>query len=210
MEGNMKKFIKYMTLFAIVSLLAGCSNEDSKIKEYETRIAELENQVQSILAERERTEDISILKEKVESNEKSVRFVNRMIFDNALFSRDNIRVDDMVADMKLTEIKDEMGEQFLFSGEKTLTGRFEILENDEYYGEDIFFYLDDKLTGVLPREKSDVRDIWFRFSNYDEALELLKPFGTSGEVTIKIDQYRIDLLESEVVNEARITGVAEN
>ncbi|GMQ64643.1 hypothetical protein [Vallitalea maricola] len=44
-------------------------------------------------------------------------------------------------------------------------------------------------------------------SPYDETVDMLDEYGDSGEITIIIDEYYIDLLESNVINEAKLIKV---
>lgn len=109
-----------------------------------------------------------------------------MLFHDALFSRNNIEIGDFVTGMKLIEKTEESDLQFLFSGENTLTRRFKIVEDDYFHGDMVVFYIDEKNTDILPRGMYDLRPLWFKFGNYDEAIELFKPYRLSSTVTISI------------------------
>lgn len=63
-----------------------------------------------------------------------------MLFYYALFSRNNIEIGDFVTEMQLIEKTEESDLQFLYSGEKKLTGRFKIVEDDYFYGDMVVFY----------------------------------------------------------------------
>jgi len=116
-------------------------------------------------------------------------------------------VGDTITGMKLIEINETVGSQFLFEGQKKITGQFAILSDDDYWYDTVTFDVDDEAIDILPREIKDHRNLWFTFSNYDQAVELLSPYGTSGTVTIVIDQYCVKLLEGCVINAARIIDV---
>jgi len=230
----MKKLMYLTTIVVITMSLISCSNNQNELKDYKVRLEDLEHQIQKnseiiedmrdanqriILLEEDvellkranddflRPENLLDVEERVENIQNDIWFISRMLFGDALFSRDDIEIGDFVADMQLIERSEEIGVQFLFSGEKQLTGRYKIVEDDYFHGDMVAFYIDEKVTDILPREMYDLRTIWFSFSNYEEALELLRPHGLSGKVTITIDQYLVDLLESEVINEARLTNV---
>lgn len=50
----------------------------------------------------------------------------------------------------------------------------------------LFFIIDEKIADIFSRGMYDLRPLWFKFSNYDEAIELFKSYGLSSTVTISI------------------------
>lgn len=221
-----------LLIFALVS----CTNNQNELDELEVRISKIEqasednvkltdelkivsekiikieeeiDQIKANQGSIQSVDDIKLIEERIVEIKTQLSFLNHMLFGNSLFDRNTLKVGDHIADMKLIEKSDSKGMQFLFSGEKVITGTYKIYSEDEYWGDTIFFYADEKITDILPRAIGDQRTIWFRFSNYDEVVEMLKPYEQNEKLTITIDQYYINLLESDVINEAHIINVIE-
>ncbi|MEI7741760.1 MAG: hypothetical protein WCJ29_04605 [bacterium] len=98
------------------------------------------------------------------------------------------------------------GRGISFQGQVTLRGDASFHSKDEaFVGGQICFYPNEEDQNKLPRVAGDNRDVWFCFSNHDEATKLLQPGVT--DLTITIDGYAIDTGESEVWNTARLVSV---
>lgn len=229
------KRIKIIVLSILsVIVLIGCSSKQDEILKLEERINKLEVSLEAHSETLDMFEEITgsiddmqedidsikntnknnlVLEEinsfnaNLESIKNEVNFLKRTIFGKALFDRNTILVGDTIKGMKLIEINENEGSQFLFDGQKKITGQFTIISDNDYWYDTVNFHVDDEAKDILPREIQDYRTLWFEFSNYDQAVELLSPYGTSGTVTIVIDQYCVKLLEGCVINAARIIDV---
>lgn len=152
-------------------------------------------------------EEINSLNANIRSIKNDVEFLKRAAFGESLFDRNTIEEGDTVKGMKLIEIEEHEGSNFFFEGQKKITGQFNITSDSDDWYDSVSFHVGDEGMNILPREIQDYRTLWFEFTNYDQAVELLSPYGTSGTATIVIDQYCVKLLEGCVVNQARLIGV---
>ncbi|GMQ57228.1 hypothetical protein AN1V17_16230 [Vallitalea sediminicola] len=232
----MKKYPKYLIIIVTVVVISinGCTAKPSEVTVLSNRISEIEEinnrkseeiikRLESIeyrISEVEKTINIKNKNEEdlpqdaidelmstIEDVELNINFIESMIWGRSLFDLNKIKVGDNVNEMIVTDITSRKGMQIQFSGQKQLTGNYSIIKDDYYLGNIVTFSIDDKLSDILPRAKDDMRTLWFRFSNYDEAVDMLEEYGDSGEITIIIDEYYIDLLESDVINEAKLIKV---
>lgn len=190
--------------------LAKVEELKSDVSDIRTEIERLSKNVNDYTNVDSYTDKLDSLEESFGNLESRVEFLSYMSFESALFDRNEAKINDYYAGMRLAEIDSEenMGNlYFLFEGEKQLTGKFEIYQDHEWFGSIVTFTIEEKVTDVLPREIGDRRRLWFEFSNFDEAFELLRPYGNTGTVTILIDEYYIDLLPSESINQARLVKI---
>src|SRR5690606_10463344 len=89
-----------------------------------------------------------------------------------------------------------------FSGQVTLTGRFEHFPpEDEFFPQVVCFFPDEDSARRLPVVETDQRTVWFCFDNVEEARQVFGGPGT-GTATVTIDSYTINSYPSEVVNTA--------
>lgn len=134
----------------------------------------------------------------------------------AVFKFEDIKVGDSVGTMKVVAIDKIVSEMPLgpynasikLSGQVTLTGNFHYV-SDTAFGIDAglwFNELDASSLALLPRASHDPKS-GFYFSNYNYAKTLFGPVGSSGPATIVIDEYTINLIESEVPNMAKLVRV---
>ncbi|HUT21982.1 MAG TPA: hypothetical protein VMX18_01080 [Candidatus Bipolaricaulota bacterium] len=104
--------------------------------------------------------------------------------------------------------------EFFFRGKITVTGNY------TYYkpGEDMLGGRDGNVCfdnikqtdiGKFPKFANDDRNIWFCFTNQELAKKLFGPAGSRGEATIEIDNYMINLRQTEVYNTAELVKVIE-
>ncbi|MCT4598290.1 MAG: hypothetical protein N4A50_10485 [Vallitalea sp.] len=128
-------------------------------------------------------------------------FINQ--YDNRLFIPEDTREGDDIKGMKIKKIihQRDLWHVIKFVGATELIGEFSIIINDDYLGDMIFFYPNEATRTRLPHVFGDCRNDCFVISNYEEALDMLKDYKNE-IVTIKIDEYLIDDLPSEVFNEA--------
>ncbi len=98
---------------------------------------------------------------------------------------------------------------YTFSGKITVTGRYIYYEKDAGILNDIVCLDNIRESDVkkFPKFADDERDVWFCFSNQELAKKLFGPEGSSGQATIEIDNYTIDMMESEVWNTAELIRV---
>jgi len=221
----------YIFLFVLL-IFTGCKN-DNEVEELKNRINELENEINmldeisvridesdnlvnelqiSIVGLQDRIADFNIedeldgINQDLQKLERNEEFMKGIFFGNAIFDTNTIQKGDYIASMEFVGREDRT--RYRFIGRKTLVGHYSISLNDEFWGSDVItFGFDEKVTDVLPRANEDFRTLWFMFSNYDEAFELLSKNGMSGDVTIVIDEYVVDLMQSAVVNTGRIVEV---
>ena len=236
-KGDFMKYAKFATLVILgVCILSGCTNSTEEIGKLEDRITELEsnieNQLELMDALKDVSESVDTIQEEIDQikslNKKNplldqieildddfnaikndVTFLKQIILGESTFDREEILIGDTVAEMTLVDTNEDAGLQFVFEGEKRLTGKFQIINETDYWYDTVNFYVDNHTPDILPREVNDYRILWFNFENYDEAVEKLGEYGTEGTVTIVIDSYTTKLLEGCVVNQAHLVRVEE-
>lgn len=140
---------------------------------------------------------------------------NTVTSTDHLFSLDTVKVGDVIAGMTLRSLApfsqvmmtptldlplSSYNAHVEFSGTATVTG--------EHYWNELFqkvcFDVLDPLSGTrLPRIDGDTRKTWFCFANQDEAQAVLGK-EAPGTATIVIDDYAINVYESEVANTATL------
>lgn len=235
----MRKF-NFVFLIILSIALSGCTNNNleeidiltnqvnelsNKINNYEdinsnieglsSRIANLETKVSNSID----NEQLDIVKNELDSISTNLaeiqvelQFVENTVYKRSLFKADDIEVGEVVSGMILEEKNYHKDWRLLFSGEVELTGEYTISENDEYWGRDVMFFDvdDDNSKNILPRALGDNRHLWFVIRNYEEAYNILIASGLEGEATIVVDNYLIDLLQSDVVNEADLIKVTDS
>ena len=100
------------------------------------------------------------------------------------------------------------GELKYYTGQTTLTGTYSRNLDPEYVdymGDDVCFYPDKKSASLIPRPKSDTRNAWFCFSNFEIAKKTFKLPNSikkgycsyEGKATISIKNYDLFFIESE-------------
>ena len=194
----------FWAIFVFSSLiLCGCQSYDkdeltslqNEYKAIQSELAEKEGQLNKLKDENNRLlSELEHLKTDLYFSENRAKF----IWGDALFDASGIKVGDIVAGLKLKEI---IGTKYIFEGQKIVKGKFTIW-NDEYYKDMISFAIDDKNANELPRALSDSRTLWFMFANRDEAYSILKNKNSNEYIDLLIENYVIDLKESEVINSA--------
>lgn len=170
--------------------------KDNKINEQKNSIDILNNEVFS------NKEAIEILEYKYSDMKSSIyEFINQ--YDNRLFIPEDAEEGDKIKGMKINKIIPQKDLWYIikFAGTTELTGEFDIIQNDDYFGNMIFFNPNETTRTRLPHVFGDSRNDSFVISNYEEALDMLKDYKDE-IVTIQIDEYLIDDLPSEVFNEA--------
>jgi len=138
--------------------------------------------------------------------DEEIDFIETMIWGTKLFVRSEVQLGDRISDMEIVDISGDKNQIIQFRGEAYVVGTFGIIENNPVLVDGVSFYV-DKLSDYLPRERNDVRDLWFMFSNAEEAKQMLSEYNNQGEIAIIIDDYLLDLTESTVVNSARLVRV---
>lgn len=135
--------------------------------------------------------------------------------EDNIFDAKAVKVGDKVLGMEIVDIYQSMTltkriVRAGFSGQATVSGTYTHEKQDEEMLRcQIRFKVDEESSSSLPKEKTDTRILWFVFKNQDEAEELLGPPGSSGEATIVIDEYRINLVPSCEYNTAKLVRVIE-
>jgi hypothetical protein len=95
-----------------------------------------------------------------------------------------------------------------FTGQKTLTGTYEINSEDvAILGGQTCFYPNDDSSALMPIMKGETRDTWFCFTNTEAANTLLSKGGTKGTATVVISDYYIIGMGASVWNTAKIISV---
>jgi len=232
----MKKFT-FVFIIILLIALSGCTNNNleeidtltnqvnklskridnyeeltSNIESLSSRIANIEKKVSNSVD----NEQLDLVENELKSISTNLskiqvelQFIENTVYNRSLFKADDIEVGELVSSMILVEKNYNKAWRLLFSGEVELTGEYRISENDEYYGRDVIFFDvdDDNSKNVLPRALGDNRHLWFVIRNYEDAYNLLINSGLEGEATVVVDNYLIDLLQSDVVNEADLIKV---
>lgn len=94
-----------------------------------------------------------------------------------------------------------------FKGEVELAGNYRAHGDDPALQEPCF-WVDAPEAHKLPRVNGDARVIWFCFENdREEIVRLLGPVGKDRPATIIIDNYTLNLVESDAWDEARLVRV---
>jgi hypothetical protein len=112
----------------------------------------------------------------------------------------------------------KQGRLAYYTGEATISGDYEWRFDDEtlqHIGDLVCFYPKEASASLIPRAMDDKRVPWFCFSQQEDARKMLKipskrPNGNctyTGEATIVIADYVVNLRESEVNDEARLVKV---
>lgn len=93
-----------------------------------------------------------------------------------------------------------------FDGEITITGSYYYLGPNRITSDTIICVekLNQESLTKIPILQSDNRFPWFCFDNVDLASKLLGPVGSSGTITVVIDNYSINYYPSEVGNTAKL------
>lgn len=229
------KMIRRFVILLLIVILSGCSNHEKEFDSLSQRIEllEMENESLSNVADAldsleieidELQNEMDVLKEdsvtdndnldnqitnikrSISNLDDSIEYIENMIWRNCLFDRNEVTVGDYVSGMELTEIDGHDNQILQFTGETYVTGSFGIVTDDYVVGDGVTFSV-DRLSSYLPREINDRRDLWFVFTNYEEALLMLEDYKDCGEISIIIDEYKLDLTESAVVNTAKLVKV---
>lgn len=127
---------------------------------------------------------------------------------NNEFELDKVKVGDKVVGMTIVSIEPYL---IKFSGETTITGTYKYYgDNEAFLANNVFFEnLDSASLSKIPKVVSDTRNIWFGFSNQDYAKSIFGSKGSFGTATIVINDYTINLAQSEVWNTATLIKVIE-
>lgn len=102
-----------------------------------------------------------------------------------------------------------------YQGEVTLTGQYSrVLEQEylDYMGDNICFYPDATSAKLIPRDKNDMRSVWFCFSNFKTAKATFNIPDQiksgyceyKGRATVRIKNYDIFIVESEGSDYAKL------
>jgi len=112
----------------------------------------------------------------------------------------------------------QAGDLVYYTGSATLGGMVEKRTDEqtiELIGNRICFYPRGESEKAIPRGETDLRLAWFCFSNYEEAMRMLRFHGPSPDggcgltanATATITDYVVDLRESSVFDQARLLNV---
>lgn len=113
------------------------------------------------------------------------------------------------------QIRERIGNVVKYSGNITVTGRFERRTDDEMIGDVLCFFPEGKTANLIPRGKNDKRIPWFCFENQINAQTLLQVGGVpkkgscgfSGRATVAVSSYVVDLTETETYDRAHLDRV---
>lgn len=134
------------------------------------------------------------------------------------FSVDAVKVGDTIADMKLISLEPVNPEYSAlsndnasakFSGEATVSGKWEHYTEEFMMGEMVCFTPDETSKKLLPAITGNERDGRFCFSNDDEAKKEFVPVGGSGTAKILIADFTYFSYPSEGSNTATLVKVIE-
>lgn len=132
--------------------------------------------------------------------------VDKNLISN-IFEIDRAQKGDKVGDMTITSVDSRFAK---FSGQITVSGLVNVYGEDDggagILSNNICMNVDQADWSKFPRIKGDLRDIWFCFSNLDQAK---KAFKQSGQATVTIDEYIIDSFDGEAWNKARLVSVKD-
>jgi hypothetical protein len=186
-----------------IDLKKEISSLNSQLNAINTKLSELSGQSDMIESQ---NIEIAELESRITDVNKELEITKKMLWGSSVFDRKEIAVGSEINNMTVTKIAKQKGTQIYFEGETKLKGVFSIHIDNFLFGDYVAFELDRSSTD-LPRAFGDTRYQWFVFSNHDEALNLLKEFGETGEVSIVIDEFTIDLAETATYNRARLLSV---
>lgn len=125
-----------------------------------------------------------------------------------LFDARKVNAGDQVAGLKISKVEvhnagDEDYDAYVgFEGEVTISGSFKHNLNDEFMDHEISFMVDEEAAAVLPKLAHDQRNVWFMFTNHDEAEKVFGAPGTEGKATVTIKNYSINYAHTEIWNTA--------
>lgn len=145
--------------------------------------------------------------------------------------KSDVEADEVSEKQPATEEKEnvefkeiEKDERFTYyEGDVTVSGRYEYYANAPFLGDQLCFYPDEATKNLIPRVDGDDRDVWFCFWKEDQE-NSLKLFGidakavlrnsniesVSGKATIRISNYVVDGMQSEVFDTAKLKAVISN
>lgn len=97
------------------------------------------------------------------------------------------------------------GELKYYTGQTTLIGTYSRNLDPEYVDYDVCFFPDKKSASLIPRPKSDTRNAWFCFTNFEIAKKTFKLPNSikkgyctyEGKATVTIKNYRLLIAEAE-------------
>jgi len=127
-----------------------------------------------------------------------------------LFDARKVKAGDQVAGLKVNKVEvhnasDEDYDAYVsFEGEVTVSGSFKHNLNDEFMDHEISFMVDEESAEKLPKLAHDQRDVWFMFTNHDEAEKVFGAPGTEGKATVTIKNYNINYAHTEIWNTAEL------
>lgn len=125
-----------------------------------------------------------------------------------LFDARKVKAGDQVAGYKISKVEvhnagDEDYDAYVsFEGEITVSGSFKHNLDDEFMDHEISFMVDDEAAAALPKLAHDQRNVWFMFTNHDEAEKVFGAPGTEGKATVTIKNYNINYAHTEIWNTA--------
>lgn len=141
------------------------------------------------------------LENEIEQNIADVQMMKDLIFGKTLFDKEAVQVGDELGEFIVKEIyKNNKDFIITFDGSARIYGYFGLTQDNT-----IIFILNE-FGRYLPRAKND-RRIWFTFSNTEEAKKMFENHNMYELQTIIIDDFKLDLTESEVYNTARLVEV---
>lgn len=130
------------------------------------------------------------------------------IEETNLFDARKVKAGDQVAGLKVSKVEvhnasDEDYDAYVaFEGEVTISGSFKHNLNDEFLDHEISFMVDEEAVATLPKLAHDQRNVWFTFTNHDDAEKVFGAPGTEGKATVTIKNYNINYAHTEIWNTA--------
>jgi len=139
--------------------------------------------------------------DEIEQNIADIQMMKDLIFGKTLFNKETVQVGDELGEFIVKDIyKHNKDFIITFDGSTIIYGYFGLTQDNT-----VVFILNE-FGRYLPRAKND-RRIWFTFSNAEEAKKMFENHNMYELQTIIIDDYKLDLTESEVYNTAHLVEV---
>jgi hypothetical protein len=139
--------------------------------------------------------------------------INNRETDSHIFDARYVKPGARIAGMEVTRVDlTEVDGEFLgtvqFRGSALVEGTYLYRQSDPMSGEVLSFYVDKDAWNRLPIMSHDNRDLWFAFTNFEDAKTMFGiPDGAdtaSGQAAVVIDDYFIHYDYKEVMNTARL------
>ncbi len=131
------------------------------------------------------------------------------------FDATKAKVGDRIGEMKITHVQDIVeDDQGLLTayidlkGKTTISGTYtHHTEDSELIGQAISFEPDALSAKKIPQLLQANRAVWFLISNYEETKALFGPPGSTGKMTITIDNYKINFAPIATWDSAKLIKV---